>query len=163
MPTRKELQDQILRLQEALAVAESREGPSANDMGIAGRVALTRLRDTDYPELIAAVEKIPTVYREQGYLGALAYCRTHVRSLIDSIILAAPRTADLVKAQHRIHMLLTEGFADVLMRHDSAGIRSRMELLECVERYALAPSIRAAFAKGAETPAGLMDPRFTGE
>ena len=52
MPTRIELEAEIRRLNEALAIAESREGPSSNDIGVVGRVAITRLRDTDYPEQI---------------------------------------------------------------------------------------------------------------
>jgi len=156
MPTVKELRAQVARLQEQLAVAESREGPSPNDMGVAGRIAITRLRDTDYPELVASVERIPQIYREEGYSAALAFCRTVVRSQIDSLILANPRTGDLVRAQHRIHMLLNRGFADVLMLNNRAGVHARADLLECVERYAFAPSVKAAFAKGQESPAGLF-------
>ena len=156
MPTRIELEAEIRRLNEALTIAESREGPSSNDMGVAGRVAITRLRDTDYPELIKAVEQIPAIYGEQGYLAALGYCRTTVRSLVDAIVLDAPRTGDLVRAQHRLHMMLNEGEADLLMLEGQAGQRARMEFLEVVERFAYAPSVRAAFRHGQETPAGIM-------
>jgi hypothetical protein len=156
MPTRIELEAEIRRLNEALAMAESREGTSSQDMGVAGRVAITRLRDTDYPELIAAVEQIPGIYANEGYMAALGYCRTTIRSLVDAIILSAPRTADLVRTQHRIHMMLSEGEADLMMRTDEPGQRARMEFLEVVERYALAPSYQAAFRHGVETPAGIM-------
>lgn len=162
MPTRAELEAEIRRLQEELAVAESKEGPAPNDLGIAGRVAITRLRDTDLPELVRAVDNIPQVFETHGYLGALAYARTHIRSLVDAIILSAPRTGDLVQAQHRLHMLLGEGFVDVMMRSDRAGFRARAEFIECVERYAYAPSVKAAFAHGQETPAGIMPTGFGG-
>jgi hypothetical protein len=163
MPRRADLEAEIHRLQEQLAAAESREGPNVNDMGVAGRVAITRLRDTDFPELVKAVDDIPAIYEEKGYLPALAYCRGHVRSLVDAIILAVPRTADLVRSQHRLHMLLNEGEADLMMRRDQAGLRARMEFLECVERYAYAASVQAAFKHGAETPAGLVPATFRQE
>ena len=112
--------------------------------------------NTDYPELIKAVEQIPAIYGEQGYLAALGYCRTSIRSLVDAIVLDAPRTGDLVRAQHRLHMMLNEGEADLLMLEGQAGQRARMEFLEVVERFAYAPSVRAAFRHGQETPAGIM-------
>lgn len=159
-----DLQAEVRRLQEQLAVTEARSaGPSPNDMGVAGRVAITRLRDTDYPELVAAVDDIPHIYEQFGYLRALAYCRAHVRSLVDAMNLGTPPTGDLVQQQHRIHMLLSEGFADLLMRRDQIGLRSRMEFLEVVERYIYLLAVRNAFARGAETPAGIMPPTFRGE
>ena len=132
-------------------------------MGVAGRVAITRLRDTDMVELVAAVDDIPRIYQRHGYLAALAYTRFHVRKLTDALILAPAPTADLVRAQHRLHMMLNEGEADIMMRSDRAGLRARMDFLECVERYAFAGSVRSAFAHGAETPAGLVPPTFGGD
>lgn len=161
MSTKQAYERELARLREELDVLRSRE-VRPDDMGVAGRVALTRLRDTDYPELVKAVEAIPSVYEQEGYWAALAYCRTHVRSLLDAILVADPRTPDLVRTQHRVHMLLDEGQADVLMRRDQAGVRSRMEFLEAVERWAYALSVKAAFAHGTDTPAGLVPPTFSG-
>ncbi len=158
-----ESQAEVTRLRERLALIESeRDRSQSNDMGVAGRVAITRLRDTDYPELIEAVEQIPVFYREQGYLAAFAYCRTSIRSLIDAIVLITPKTGDLVRTLHRVHMLLSEGQVELLFRSDRIGVRARIDLLEIVERYAFAPSVRAAFAHGTETPAGILAPAFQG-
>lgn len=156
-----ELEAEVLRLRERLAVMESRaDTTSRNDMGVAGRVAITRLRDADYPELVAAVAGIPAVRAERGAAAAEAYVRTHVRSLVDAIVLQAGRTADLVRSMHRLHMLMGPGFCQVLQRPDRAGLRARTELLELVERLCFAPSVRAAFAHGSETPAGILPPSY---
>jgi hypothetical protein len=110
--------------------------------------------------LVKAVEAVPAVYEQKGYWAALAYCRTHVRTCLDALGVADARTPDLVQTQHRVHMMLDEGQADILMRRDQAGMRARMEFLEVAARYFYAPSVKAAFAKGAETPAGLLPPTF---
>lgn len=125
-------------------------------MGVAGRVAITRLRDADYPELAQAVARIPAVFAKGGHRAASYYVRNYVRTLVDAIVLQAPVTGDLVRSLHRIHAMLSPGQAEAMMRTDGAGDLARMEFLEVVERHAYAPSVRAAFARGAETPAGIM-------
>jgi hypothetical protein len=162
MPSRAELEAEVIRLREQLAMAEANQGPSANDMGVAGRVAITRLRDTDLPELVSAVDQIPDIYERFGYVRALAYCQVHIRGLVDAMSLIAPKTGNLVQTQHRIHMMLNEGEADLMMRKDQAGLRARMEFLVVVERYVYSLAVRAAFAHGAETPAGIIPPTFGG-
>ena len=158
-----EKESEIIRLRERLALLEAQaDRTQSNDMGVAGRVAITRLRDTDFPELIAAVESIPGIFAEEGHLAAMSYCRTTIRSQIDSIILITPKTGDLVRTQHRIHMMLSEGQVELLFRADRIGVRVRTDLLEIVERYAFAPSIKAAFSHGQETPAGIMPTGFQG-
>ena len=156
-----EMMREIARLREQVAMLEQRT-VRPDDLGIAGRIALTRLRDTDYPELVKAVEALPAVYEAKGYWAALAYARTHVRTLLAAILVADPRTPNMATTQHRMQMMLNEGEVDVMMRRDQAGVRSRMEFLECVALYAFSPSIRAAFAKGAETPFGIVPPTFNG-
>lgn len=175
-----EAQKVIRRLEEELAVLRSRAGPTSSDYGVVGRQALSRIRDVDFPELAEAVESIPEVARLEGRVAAQAYCRTHIRSYIDVLAVQPPRTADLVRMRHRIHMMLSGGQADLLsMEHypegpdgkvrcrcgqtdprkclyERAGIRSRMELLEVVERYCYSLSIHGLFSRGAEVPAGIM-------
>lgn len=150
-----ELEAEVSRLREMVQALQAR-GPAPNDQGVAGRVAITRLRDQDYPEVVAAVMRIPRVYREHGYLAAMGYIRTTVRSVVDSITLTEPRTGDLVRSLHRLHMMMEPGLADPMLRSDRAGMVARIEFLECVERYAYAASIRSAFAKSTETPPGLV-------
>ena len=115
-PSRREaaLEAEIIRLREQLAVEQARE-VSPSDMGVAARVAITRLREQDLPEFIRCVETIPHVYRQEGHLGALTYIQGRVASMIDAMSLSAPRTPDLVQTQHRIHAMLNEGQAEVLM------------------------------------------------
>jgi len=156
-----ELESENDRLREELEFERSKtRDVTTNDLGVAGRVAITRLRDADFPELIRATERIPEVYTAHGRLTALSYCRVHIRSLVDAIVLQAPRTADLVRSLHRIHALLSEGQAELLMRADTAGARGRADFLEAVERFAYAPSVRAAFARSSETPPGLIPPTY---
>ena len=149
---------ELVRLREALAASESREGVKSDDMGIAGRVGLTRLRDVDFPEIAKAVERFPEIYEKGGHLAGLAYGRNVVRTLVDAIIFSQPMTADLIQSTHRLHAMLTEGQVEIMYRRDNAGIRGRIDFLEAVERYAFAPSIKAAFSRGVETPAGLVGP-----
>jgi len=156
-----ELEAENDRLREELEYERSKtRDVTTNDLGVAGRVAITRLRDADLPELVRAVERIPEVYTAHGRMTALSYCRVYIRSLVDAIVLQAPRTADLVRALHRIHAMLSEGQAEVMMRGDVAGSRSRADFLEVVERFAYAPSVRSAFARSSETPPGLISPTY---
>lgn len=159
MPTRIELEREISRLREQVNMLEQRE-VRPDDMGIAGRIALTRLRDTDYPELVKAVEAIPAVYEAAGSETALSYCQTHVMSCLLALNLTDMRTADLVITQHRVVQMLDEGQAEIMFRRDRAGMRNRREFLNMAVRYFYAPSIRAAFNRGAETPAGLLPATF---
>lgn len=158
MPTKREreLETENARLR-ALVLTIRNDTPQ--DMGVAGRIAITRLRDTDYPDLQRAVNELPHLAREKGSEYAIAVARTTIRSLIDAIVLRAPRTPNLVTALHRIHMLLNEGMVELLIRSDRIGYRARTALLEAVERFAFAPSVRAAFDRGLETPAGLPNVR----
>jgi hypothetical protein len=155
-----ELELENQRLREQLALAKAREGPAQNDAGVAGRIAITRLRDADYPEFADSVARIPHIFKDQGYVAALTFIRTAIRAQIDAIVLMDPRTPDLARSLHRIHAMLSPGQAEVLMRADRAGQIARMELMEVVERYAFAPSVRAAFSRGTETPAGLLPTSF---
>jgi hypothetical protein len=157
-----ELERDNARLREQIAMLEQRE-MRPDDMGIAGRIALTRLRDTDYPELVKGVEALPTIYEARGYWAALAYSRTHLRTLLEAILVSDPRTPDMAITQHRMRAMLNEGEVDVMFRRDQAGVRSRMEFLEVVALYAFSPSVRAAFAKGVETPFGLAPTSFNRE
>lgn len=147
-----ELEAENRRLREELALQESLEGPAPNDIGVASRIAITRIRDTDWPELVVAVDRIPRIFLARGGAAAAAYCRTHIRTLIDAIVLTAPMTPWLAKARHGIHAMLSPGQCELLFRRDKAGLRARVELLECVERYAYSNSIHAVFARGIETP-----------
>ncbi len=108
------LEAEIVRLREQLAVEQARE-VSPSDMGVAARVAITRLREQDFPEFVRCVETIPHIFREEGRLGALTYIQGRVASMIDAMSLSAPRTPDLVQTQHRLHAMLNEGQAEVLM------------------------------------------------
>ena len=205
------LEAEIVRLREQLAVEQARE-VSPSDMGVAARVAITRLREQDFPEFVRCVETIPHVYREEGRLGALTYIQGRVASMIDAMSLSAPRTPDLVQTQHRLHAMLNEGQAEVLMldefgpereacfeaarkalaaarllrtpearraavekirashvrryrlltQFSSAGATARLALVRAVERYVYALAVRAAFARGVETPAGIMPSSYGG-
>lgn len=142
---------QIGRLQRALAAERDRQGAGVGDAGVAARLALARLRDNDFPEFAEAVYRTPKVRALKGYLTAEAYCRTHLRSLVDALVLQAPRTPELVQTLHRLHGMLSAGACDVLMRNDLAGERARIDFVEAVERYAYAPAIQAAFARSNES------------
>jgi hypothetical protein len=155
--TRAELEREIRRLQDTLSAVEDSRNVAGNDIGVAGRIAITRMRDEDYPDLVNAVEEIPNIAAQQGPEAALAYIRTTVRMRIDSLIFSMPTTGDLVRARHRLHAMLSEGQAELLWRRDRAGVRARADLLEAVERHAYAPSIIAAFNHGQETPAGITN------
>lgn len=150
-----QLQAELARQNEEMAAMTAREVSPA-DMGIGGRVALTRLRDQDWPDFIRAVDNLPRVYRKDGYWGAMNYARTNVRSKLDALTFRPPRTGMLVRLRHRIHMLLEEGMVDVMFRPDRAGERARLEFKEVAERYCYALSVQASFERGAETPAGLL-------
>ena len=121
------MEAEIVRLREQLAVEQARE-VSPSDMGVAARVAITRLREQDFPEFVRCVETIPHIYREEGRLGALTYIQGRVASMIDSMSLSAPRTPDLVQTQHRIHAMLNEGQAEALMLDEFEPERA-----ECIE------------------------------
>jgi hypothetical protein len=121
-----ELEAEIVRLREQLEVEKSRD-VSGSDMGVAARVAITRLREQDFPEFVRSVESIPTIYRQEGRLAALAYVQERVSTMVDAMSLVAPRTPDLVRTQHRIHMLLNEGQAELLMLDEFEP-----EKLDCV-------------------------------
>lgn len=154
---RQDYEAEIVRLHERIALMESeRAQTAANDMGVGGRVAITRLRDTDFPELAKTVEDIPEVFREDGALAALAYCRGPVRAAVDAIAFAQPRTPALAQQLHRIHMMLTEGQVELMYRDDSIGVRARIDFMEAVERCVFSESVKAAFARGTETPAGIL-------
>lgn len=147
-----QLEAEVARLRKALAVANARAtGTQANNQGVAGRIALARLRDDDFPELIEAVERLPAVRISRGYLVAEAYGRDTLRTLVDALALAAPRTPELATNLHRVHQRLSPGSLDVLMRDDLAGARARVAFLEVVERYVYAPAIQAAFARSTES------------
>ena len=213
MTTRNEaaLEAEVVRLREQLAVEQARE-VSPSDMGVAARVAITRLREQDFPEFVRCVETIPHVYREEGRLGAMTYIHGRVASMIDAMSLAAPRTPDLVQTQHRLHAMLNEGQAELLMldefgpereacveaarrelakakaerdpakrarivarvkatyvqryrllgQFSTVGARARLDLVRAVERYVYALAVRAAFARGVETPAGIMPASYGG-
>jgi hypothetical protein len=143
---------EVARLRKALAIANAKAtGTQANDQGVAARLALARLRDDDYPEFVEAVERLPAVRIARGYLVAEAYARDTLRSLMDAIALAAPRTPELATNLHRVHQRLSPGSFDVMVRDDLAGARARIAFLEVVERYIYAPSIQAAFARSTES------------
>ena len=156
---RSDMEDEASRLRVALSVAQNRE-VSSNDMGIGGRTALTRLRDTDMEEFSTAVAKIPSIYLEGGYPAADFYCRFKLGRMIDALSFAAPRTADLARCLHGIKAMLGGGQGKCLMRADRAGQRTRADLCVAVREYCFLPSIRASFAKGVETPAGILPVQY---
>ena len=142
---------EVDRLREENSILKERAG-TIEAQGVAGRLPISDLRDRDWPELIKAVERIPFIYQSTGHLGALAYCQQTVASSLHALSLKAPRTADLVQSQHVLNMFLEEGQAELMMREDYAGKRSRAEFLHQVELHVLRPAYRAAFEKSLEAP-----------
>lgn len=156
MKTRRELEEEITRLRDALSGMDATETSTSNDIGVAGRIAITRLRDDDWPDLIRVIEELPEIAHRYGDMSALSHIRTTIRTRIYAMILSMPQTGDLVRCRHRIDMMLSEGEAELLWRTDRAGVRSRADLLEVVAVHCFAPSILAAFQHGQETPAGIL-------
>lgn len=156
-----EYQREIVRLQEANAMLEARE-VSPQDMGIWGRVSITRGRDTDFPEFVRAVDKWPAVYAKDGLSGAYAYT-DHVRSLMHALAVRAGNTPELVRMVHRLEMLTQE--PDVWIMCGACGSiiaarRRRRKFIHLVEEYIYAPSVKAAFDRSTETPGGLLSPNM---
>ncbi len=157
------LRREIERLQEANAMLSARE-VSPQDMGIFGRVSLTRARDTDFPEFVRAIDVWPTVYRTYGLSAAYAY-GDHCKSLMHALAVKAGITPDLIRAVHRLEMFYSE--PDIWLMcgacgSDIAARRRRRKLIHLVEEYIYAPSIKAAFDRSTETPGGLLSPTLGG-
>lgn len=141
-----------LRARDREAV-ESRLGPQ-DAAGVGGRFAISQLRDADFVQLARLVHSVPDVAAdpELGYGEAMGLLRTHVRAGIDS--LAFDRTLNRYRARdaHRIHMLLSPGAGDLLLRRDRIGLEARTRLLEAVERRLLSSSFVRLFERSVETP-----------
>lgn len=147
---------EIERLRELLSEVEQRRGGDGKDAGVVGRLPISRIRDFDYPALVRAVARLPVIYKEDGLDNAITYAQTTLPSLLDALNLVPPRTADLVRAQHRVKAMLTEGQVELMLRSDRVGARSRREFLTAAETYFYTPAVRAIFAHGTETPPGLL-------
>lgn len=114
-----------------------------------GRPALALTRDTDWEDVVRTVNALPLIAQERGRLVATAFARTEIRSLVDIVALAEPRTRSQAHGLHRLHILLSEPFARVMARDDVAGFVQRSLFLEAVERFALAPTFRRVFERSA--------------
>lgn len=152
-----ESQREVARLQEENAMLQARE-ISPQDLGILGRVSITRGRDTDFPEFVKAVDKWPGIYEQFGLAAAYAYA-DHVKSLMHALAVRWGNTPDLIRAVHRLEMLYQE--PDVWIMCGACGSavasrRRRRRLIHLVEQYIYAPAIKAAFDRSTETPGGLL-------
>jgi hypothetical protein len=122
------------------------------------------LRDADYVQLARLVHSLPDVARgisdryphggdpSLGYGEAMSLLRTHVRAGVDSLAFARPLNRYRVRDAHRIHMALTPGAGDLLLRADRVGLEARTRLLESVERSLLSSSFVRLFERSVETP-----------
>lgn len=118
--------------------------PSPNP---SGRPALGLLRENDWEDVVRAVNSLPSMAETQGMDVAVAWGMTELRSVIDLLHLADPRTPEEAKAAPRIHILLTEGFLRVMARPDRAGFNLRRDFLAAVERELLSPTMRTVFTR----------------
>jgi hypothetical protein len=112
-----------------------------------GRPAVGLTRDSDYEDFIRGVHSLPEQARKGGIEVALVWADTELRSFVDVLILAHPRTESGAKAQQRVHIALNEGAIRVMCRDDLAGLRCRSDFIRAVERSCLAPTLRAVFEK----------------
>lgn len=129
--------------------------------GAAGRPAVAVLRDDDWEAVVKAVHSLPAMARKKGYRVATAWARTELRSLVDLLVLGRGETRAAVLAVHRVHLLLGEPFARVMCRDDIAGFNQRTDLLEVVERFALAPTLRTVFARSPQDLERAYEPEPT--
>jgi hypothetical protein len=121
-------------------------GPSA----ASGRPSLGLTRDADWEKVVRAVNALPAMAEKRGVDVTVAWAQTELRSLIDLLALAPPRTPASALAQHRVHLLLGEGFVRVYARPDRAGLAARRDLLSAIEREMLHPTFRAVFGRSSE-------------
>lgn len=110
-----------------------------------GRPAMALTRDSDWEDLVRAVNSLPKMAESEGIDTAIAWGMTELRSILDLLGLGEPRTAEDAKAAHRLHIALTEGFLRVMARSDRAGFLLRRDFLAAAERQHLAPTLRAVF------------------
>ena len=114
--------------------------------GAAGRPALGILRDTDFEDVVRAVNSLPIIKEREGIEVAVGWGMTELRSLLGLLDLADPRTPEAAKDIHRaIGVTLGEGFVRVMTRNDRAGFLMRRDFLAAVEFHLLRPTIRVVF------------------
>lgn len=111
----------------------------------AGRPALGLLRENDWEDVMRAVHSLPVMAETKGIEVAVAWGMTELRSLLDLLYLADPKTPEDAKASHRVHIALTEGFLRVMVRSDRAGYLMRRDFLAAVERQFFSPTARTVF------------------
>lgn len=126
--------------------------------GAAGRFDLRTLRDTDWEDVVRAVNRLPKMAAQKGVEMAIAWAQTELRSIIDLLFLADPKTPELAKAAHRVHVALSEGFVRVMCRPDRAGFLMRRDFLAAVERQLYSPTARAVFARSVAEKRGPYVP-----
>lgn len=113
----------------------------------AGRPALALSRDTDWEDVMRGVSSLPEMARAEGIETAIAWAMTELRSLMDLLYLAEPKTPEDAKAAHRVHAVLSEGFVRVLCRDDRAGFLMRRDFLAAIERQLFSPTVREVFRR----------------
>lgn len=128
----------------------------------AGRPALALTRDTDWEDVVRAVNSLPSMAKDRGLIVACAWARTELRSLISVIVLADPKSRAQALARHRtLGIMLSEPFARVMCRDDAAGLVQRTEFLEAVELWCLGPTIQRVFERSAQDLDGGYSPQPT--
>lgn len=142
----------IARLQEALATIQRRGVPQTNSRAVLSREAMTSLRDHEWDAFTRALDRLPVIAQNEGYLAALGYAKGHLANLINAMNVKPARTGDLARSQHRVFMQLNEGEVDGMMRSDAAGQRMRIEFMASVQTFIVAPSYKAIFEKSTEQP-----------
>lgn len=111
-----------------------------------GRPALAMTRDLDFERVVKGVNGLPKMAAEQGIDVTVAWATTELRSLIDLLYLADPRTPEDAKAAHRVHIALSEGFVRVMARSDRAGFLMRRDFLTAIA-HQLNLTLRIVFAR----------------
>ena len=150
-----ELEAENIRLRERIALLEAdRDRYSPQDMGLAGRLAITRLRDTDAVDIEAVIERIPVIYEQRGWWAAMSYCRNDVKRYLKTLSLRPGLTGTIIQAQKRIGKYLSEVQAPLLFFRTMPG--PRIELLEAINEAFYEPAVQATFAKSIETPPGIL-------
>lgn len=112
---------------------------------VVGRSALGDLIYVQWDRLVTAVESLPVRLDKDGPDEAMKFAQTHLRALADAVCLEGPDTPSRAKAQHRVHIILGEGFVRAMWRPDRAGTLARRAFLEAVEREFVSQSIQAVF------------------
>lgn len=107
-------------------------------------------RDTDWEDIVRAVQSLPKLAHDKGVDVAVAWAEFELRSLVSLIDLTDPRTPAAARNAHRaLSVVLTDGFIRVMVRNDGAGFRMRRDVLAIWERVLLGPTLKSVFARSA--------------